>query len=236
MSAGRASGRLVGQGRNADVYDLGGGRVLRRYRDDALVTGREAEVMMHARAHGVPVPEVFDASGPDLVMEHVQGPTMLRAVARQPWTLDRQARLLAELHGQVHAVPGLSWQPAPYGAGEALLHRDLHPDNVILTRDGPKVIDWEGAARGPAEADIALTWVLVTTSEVPGPLLQRAVGVAGQRWFAQRFLAAAPPLAPGWIPAMARSRLGDRNVRGSEEAALRRLLASRRFAGAAPVW
>ena len=230
MSAGPASARLVGQGRNADVYDIGGGRVLRRYRDAALATEREAEVMVHARARGVPVPEVFDASGPDLVMEYAEGPTMLQAVARQPWTLERQARLLAKLHDLVHAVPGLSWQPAPFGDGEALLHRDLHPDNVILTQDGPLVIDWEGAVRGPAAADIALTWVIVSTSEVPGPWLQRAVGLAGQRWFARRFLAAAPPLAPGCIPAMARQRLGDHNVRESEAATLRRLLESRRWA------
>jgi aminoglycoside phosphotransferase (APT) family kinase protein len=230
MSARPVSGRLVGQGRNADVYDLGGGRVRRRYRDAALTTDREAEVMVHARAHGVPVPEVFDASGPDLVMEYVAGPTMLQAVARQPWTLGRLARLLARLHDQVHAVPGLSWQPAPYGDGDALLHRDLHPDNVILTQDGPRVIDWEGAARGPAPADVALTWVIVASSEVPGPLVQRAVGVAGQRLFARRFLASAPPLAPGWIPAVARQRLGDHNVRESEAAALRRLLESRRWA------
>ncbi|HET7013857.1 MAG TPA: phosphotransferase [Streptosporangiaceae bacterium] len=230
MSARAASGGLVGQGRNADVYDLGGGRVLRRYRDAALVTDREAEVMVHARACGVPVPEVFDASGPDLVMEYVVGPTMLQAVARQPWTMGRQARLLAQLHDQVHAVPALSWQDAPIGDGDALLHTDLHPDNVILTQDGPRVIDWEGAVRGPAPADVALTWVIVATSEVPGPLLQRLVGVAGQRLFARLFLVGAPPLAPGWIPAMARHRLSDHNLRESEAAALRRLLESRRWA------
>ncbi len=149
MNASPTNWRLVGQGRNADVYDLGGGRVLRRYRDAASMADREAEVMVHARAHGVPVPEVFDVGGTDLVMEYAKGPTMLQAVARQPWTLSRQARLLAKLHGLVHAVPALSWQPAPFGAGDALLHRDLHPDNVILTENGPAVIDWEGAVRGP---------------------------------------------------------------------------------------
>ena len=58
-------GTLIGSGRNADVYDLGRGRVLRRYRDQrdpARVTA-EAEVMRHARAAGVPVPEVFDVTG-----------------------------------------------------------------------------------------------------------------------------------------------------------------------------
>jgi hypothetical protein len=55
--------KLVGSGRHADVYDLGDGRVLRRYRDASAVADREAGVMVHAWSHGVPVPEVFDVSG-----------------------------------------------------------------------------------------------------------------------------------------------------------------------------
>jgi tRNA A-37 threonylcarbamoyl transferase component Bud32 len=68
-------GILVGSGRNADVYDIGGGRVLRRYRDgrDARAVAREASVMVHARAFGVPVPEVFDVTGSDMVMERAVG-------------------------------------------------------------------------------------------------------------------------------------------------------------------
>ena len=72
-------GRLIGTGRSADVYDAGNGRVLRRYRDGrpAAWVAREAEVMGHARAHGVPVPEVFDVSGADIVMALAAGPTMV---------------------------------------------------------------------------------------------------------------------------------------------------------------
>jgi tRNA A-37 threonylcarbamoyl transferase component Bud32 len=75
-------GTLVGAGRNADVYDIEGGRVLRRYRDgrDVRRVDTEARVMMQARAAGVPVPEVFDVSGSDIVMERAAGPTMLTAI------------------------------------------------------------------------------------------------------------------------------------------------------------
>ena len=71
-------GTLVGSGRNADVYDIGDGRVLRRYRDarPARWVEAEAQVMAHARVAGVPVPEVFDVAGADIVMECVTGPTM----------------------------------------------------------------------------------------------------------------------------------------------------------------
>ena len=219
--------KLVGSGRRADVYDLGDGKVLRRYRDPAVTAGREAEVMAHALAHGVPVPEVFDVSGADIVMEHVVGPTMLQDLSRRPWALDRHARMLAALHRTVHAVPALSWLRAPFGDGPVLLHTDLHPGNVILTEAGPRLIDWEGAARGPAEADVALTWVVIATSEVPGPLVQRTVVGAVQAMFARRYLAAVHPLAPSWLTAAARHRLDDEGLLGSEAAVLRRLLETR---------
>src|ERR1700761_1436404 len=111
--AAEAPGALVGTGRSADVYDLGNGRVLRRYRNQRE-PGRvaaEAEVMVRARASGVPVPKVFDVSGTDIVMERAAGPTMLELVGRRPWTAREQARLLARLHGLVHQVPASGLSP-----------------------------------------------------------------------------------------------------------------------------
>ena len=224
-------GRLIGAGRYTDVYDIGDGRVLRRYRDASAAAGREAEVMAYARDHGVPVPEVFDAAGPDIVMEHAAGPTMLEMLTRRPWTLRSQARLLTALHAQVHAVPGLGWLRAPFGTGPALLHTDLHPGNVILTRDGPRLIDWQGAAQGPAEADLALTWVLLTTSQVPGPLTQRAVGRAGQALFARSYLGAAGPVAPSWLAAAVAHRRSDPSLLAAEADRLSRLAGRGRLAG-----
>ena len=61
-------GRPLAAGRSADVYDLGGGRILRRYHDRSRSAEREAKIISWAGEHGVPVPEVFDAAGPDIVM------------------------------------------------------------------------------------------------------------------------------------------------------------------------
>jgi aminoglycoside phosphotransferase (APT) family kinase protein len=219
-------GPPVGIGRSADVYDLGHGRVLRRYRDHARSARGEAEVMSWAAAHGVPVPEVLDVDGPDIVMEKVDGPTMLADAARRPWRLARHAASLARLHGQVHAVPALDWLRAPFGEGGALLHLDLHPDNVLMSARGPVVIDWEGAGRGPAEADLALCWLVVATSEVPGSAWQRAVGRAGQRLFADIVLRRAGLRMDAACRAeAARFRLLDPHLRPSEAARIRRVLA-----------
>jgi Phosphotransferase enzyme family len=101
------------------------------------------------------VPEVFDVAGCDIVMEWADGPTMLTVLGRRPLTFRRQARLLARLRAVVHAVPAPEWLPAPFGdagGAQVLLHRDLHPQNVILTAGGPQIIDWEGAACAAAAA------------------------------------------------------------------------------------
>lgn len=229
MAAG-VPGTLVGAGRNADVYDIGDGRVLRRYRDgrEPRWVENEARVMVHARSCGVPVPEVFDVQGADIVMERATGPTMLDVISGRPWTVRAQARLLARLHGLVHRVPAgdLSLR-ALYGDpadGDVLLHRDLHPLNVILTADGPKIIDWEGAARGPAVLDAAMTWAIVKFSDVPGSRL-RVIAAAGVRGaFTRAFLRAAGPVDESWRLIAMRHRLADRNLLPSEAARLKRAM------------
>jgi aminoglycoside phosphotransferase (APT) family kinase protein len=234
-----APGTLIGSGRNADVYDIGGGRVLRRYRDgrESRWVEAEAAVMARARALGVPVPALFDVAGPDLVMERADGPSMLEALGRRPWTVAAQARLLARLHALVHQVPaaGLPELPASrragvgvgagHGDGDVLLHRDLHPQNVILTGGGPVIIDWEGAARGPAIADIAMTWVIIGFSDVPGSGLSAAVTRGGQQAFTRAFVRAAGPLDEGWRLSAVRQRLTDPNLLPTEAARLEKLLA-----------
>ena len=222
-------GTLVGAGRNADVYDIGGGRVLRRYRDgrDAAAVDREARVMAHARAHAVPVPEVFEVTGSDIVMERATGPTMLDVLGRRPWTLRRQARLLARLHATVHQVPALPGLRAPCGdedrGSQVLLHRDLHPMNVILTSAGPVIIDWEGAARGPAMYDVAWTWVIIASSEVPGTGLAAAAVRVLQAQLTRSFVRAAGPIDQAWRAQAIRDRLLDRNVLPVERTRLERL-------------
>ena len=223
-------GRLIAGGRSADVYEAGDGRVLRRYRDgrpaDRVV--REAEVMAHARAHGVPVPEVFDVAGCDIVMERADGPTMLETLGRRPWTLRRQAGLLARLHQLVHQVPALPGLRTPCGdedrASHVLLHRDLHPMNVILSPTGPMIIDWEGAASGPATYDVALTWAIVGFSEAPGSGFEAALTRSLQSLFTRSFVRAAGPIDQTWRVTAVRHRIADPNTLPAERARLERLL------------
>ncbi|GFJ94944.1 hypothetical protein Prum_085860 [Phytohabitans rumicis] len=150
----------MGSGRNADVFALDEQRVLRRYREGGDVA-HEAEVMAYVAGRGYPVPAVHRAEGPDLVLERLDGPTMLAAFDAGTLDLDAGARLLADLHTRLHAVP-------PRGA-DCVLHLDLHPDNVILSARGPVVIDWRNATDGPADLDVALSaLILAQVATTPG--------------------------------------------------------------------
>lgn len=220
--------QLVGAGRDADVFALGSGRVLRRYRRPQLSAEREARVMVHAREAGLPVPEVFDAEGPDLVMERVDGPTMAAALVRRPWTLAAQARVLAGLHGAVHGVPAPGWLDGvplddPSVAGTALLHLDLHPENVLLSAEGPVVIDWSNAARGAAEVDVADAWLVMSVARPSGGRAQAAVVAAAQGTFARLFLRAAGVEPGPGLAAAATRRLADPNLGAWERHRIGRL-------------
>ena len=171
--------KLLAAGRASQIYDLGDGRVLRRFVGVGFPE-REAAVMEHARAHGFPVPRVLEQQHDGLLLEKVEGRTMAQDLWRRPWRAGAHARSLADLHAQLHAIPALDSLSA-LDEGDAVLHLDLHPLNVILSRAGPVVIDWTNARRGTPEVDVALTWLITMTSapapaRVFGRAFARAVG------------------------------------------------------------
>ncbi|WP_165906191.1 PQQ-binding-like beta-propeller repeat protein [Streptomyces sp. Z26] len=92
-----------------------------------------------------------EAAVPWLVTAHLPGPTLREAVAGfGPFPVGTAYRLAAAL---AEALVDL------YGAG--LAHRDLKPANIVLTADGPRVIDF-----GVARAEHATAFTL--PGAVPG--------------------------------------------------------------------
>jgi hypothetical protein len=181
---------LIASGRDADIFEYGRGRVLRRSRRGHSMS-EEAKTMEFARAQGYPVPEVFDVQdgGRDLILQRIDGPNMVEAIAARPWQLGRMGRQLAELHLSLHELQAPDWvRPAPFGSGDRLLHMDLHPLNVLLGADGPMVIDWSNALRGEPSIDTALTWVLLATGEAPTGRMLSAVAGLGRRLLLRSFL------------------------------------------------
>lgn len=186
-------------GRASSIQVLDDGLLLRRGGDPQ----REAAIMAVASEHGFPVPAVRDVRPEALVMELVAGPTMGTDLAHRPWLAGRQMRVLAELHRRLHAIPF---------EGATLVHYDLHPLNVLLSPSGPVVIDWTNARAGAADADVALSWLILATSGgIPGRFLARLFARSAGRDAIRRGL-----------PAAREFRLADYNVSNEERARVRR--------------
>lgn len=219
------TGPLIGRGRAADVYDVGDGRVLRRYRTPTSCE-HEFAVMVRLRACGYPVPEVFSVDGHDLVMERLEGRTMLAALASAPWRAARYGRILADLHRRLGAVeiPADLDLPVRFTAcrdverdGCVVTHLDLHPDNVMLTATGAVVFDWSNACLAPPGTDVAMTWLLTGTSEVDAPRWLRPIAGVVRRRLLAAFLRSVGGLPdPALVRAVLAHRLADPNVLPTE--------------------
>ena len=124
-----------------------------------------------------------------LIYERLEGISMLQDMNAQPWMLLQHARSLAELHVKINqqsitgvplykdrlnhdirstphlpedlrnkALAALDTLPG----GQNVCHGDYHPGNVIITKNGPIVIDWMTASIGSPWADVARTSLLLS--------------------------------------------------------------------------
>ena len=102
-------GEPIAVGRTAEIYDWEEGQILKLFRDwfPAHSVEQEARNARAVHAAGLPVPavgEVIEIDGRlGLIYERVEGPSMEETLKAKLWTLFRSARLLAELHADMHA-------------------------------------------------------------------------------------------------------------------------------------
>jgi aminoglycoside phosphotransferase (APT) family kinase protein len=230
-------GPLIATGRSAEIYAVDEGRVLRRRRGPKPIPPYEAAVMSAVRAAGFPAPEVFSVDGSDMVLERIVGVDMVNDLMRHPWRARRFGSMLAELHVRLAAVPVPEELrvgdvlPTAYGEPEVIVHGDLHPLNVILTRGGeggeggeggPVVIDWEGARLGPSDADAAITWLLLEVGEPDDvPWFLRPVVSHVRRQLRDGFLAGVPRPRAATIRGVCDARLLDQNLKPLEHGRIR---------------
>ncbi|MFE1308624.1 serine/threonine-protein kinase [Streptomyces sp. NPDC058755] len=101
-----------------------------------------------------------DAEQPWVATEYVPGPT-LRAVVRGDFGALPSASAHVLAHRLAQALDAI------HGAG--LVHRDLKPSNILLTVDGPRVIDFGVAHAVDATSTITRSGSLVGTPEFMSP-------------------------------------------------------------------
>jgi aminoglycoside phosphotransferase (APT) family kinase protein len=226
--------KLLASGRDGDIFEFAPGLVLRRTRDRRPIA-HEARIMRYAADNGFPVPRIEEvrADGTEIVMERIDGPIMMDAMVRPPWKLGEHLRRLADLHDRLHTIEGPDWLPG-ISEGDRLLHLDLHPMNVIMSPNGPVVVDWPNARRGDPMADVALSYALMTCGRIPlpGPVAAALGAVRApviRRTFARRYLG---PDFHRWVAEMATLKCFDTNMHPNEITALEALAA--RSAAKAP--
>lgn len=217
-------GPLLASGRDADIFEYGPSQVLRRSRH-ARSMEREARTMEFVHAHGFPSPRVDELSdaGTELVMERITGVNMVEALNNAPWKAKRFGRILAELHKELHELPGPEWLTlTTLRAGTQLLHMDLHPLNVMMSDRGPIVIDWGNAVRGDPRTDVAVTWTLMSAGEVPTSGVKgQLVGLIRSRLVSGFIGAFDREVVAREVDAVVRWKSNDPNMSASEIASMR---------------
>jgi aminoglycoside phosphotransferase (APT) family kinase protein len=225
--------RLLASGRDCDIFEYAPGLVLRRSRRGRRMD-QEARVMEYARQQGYPVPAVERISddGTELVIQRIDGPSLVGAIERRPWTVRQLGALLADLHRRLHDIPAPDFVPAgPVGDGDRLLHLDLHPLNVIIGPAGPVVIDWTDAARGDPALDVGMAWLLMAAGEVPAAAWKRPLTAWARASLVSSFLAGAGvSSALTHLPDLVKWKSADPNMTAVEIARMRRVLDGARAA------
>ena len=201
------------------------------------------------------VKEVIEVMGrAGIVFERVEGPIMSKAVASKPWRLSHYASMMAELHARMHSyqIPGLPSQREylktiirdrislpvhmkktllelleQLSDGNALCHLDFHPDNIIVSSQGPVIIDWVTAGSGNPLADVARTSLILRVGVAPGvgPVLRRLMILAASflnSIYLKRYGQVAlfsPEEMNKWLPLVASARLAE-TIPGEKRALL----------------
>ncbi len=136
--------------------------------------------------------EIDNRSG--IIYERINGSTMMKIIASKPWKVKKEAQRLAELHKSIQQkvdfeLPKYKTRLKLYISRTELLsddiktklykyieeipddsilcHGDFHPDNILLTKDKPIIIDWMTATQGNPLADVARTSVIFKFAAVP---------------------------------------------------------------------
>jgi Ser/Thr protein kinase RdoA (MazF antagonist) len=150
-----------------------------------------------------------------IVLQRLDGPTLMQLLRTRAMTFEQAGATLASLYISIHRTPPPPRAPSlrdwfgavsqvPGGipehiaAGvlalierlppeEGLCHGDLHPSNVIMTADGPRIIDWVCTVRAPAAYDLGRCHLLLSELVREGMDRERprAIDAAVQSEYAQ---------------------------------------------------
>ena len=130
------------------------------------------------------------------------------------WHAESSAPLLISDATRAAALRELAQLPM----GQQLCHGDLHPANILVTVDGPVIIDWVDVTAGNPCADVARTALLLRHSALPAELgaAERSYIVAHRAQLLEAYLAhyctltgVSPAAVDAWQRVIAAARLSE---------------------------
>ncbi|MCL4868055.1 MAG: phosphotransferase [Anaerolineae bacterium] len=125
-----------------------------------------------------------------VLFERVRGRMMWEVIQAQPLQLRTFIQLFATLHADLHQkvsrelpsrhnklrqdIAAIAEMPEQIKTtllahldklpeGEAVCHGDFHPGNIMLTPEGPVIIDWVDGTQGPPLSDVARSSIIMRT-------------------------------------------------------------------------
>lgn len=155
---------------------------------------------------------------PGILMERLDGADLLGVLEKRPQDVLTAARVMAETHTAMHdtnapevlpdlvehlaaniaAAPGLTDRHraqmldllASLPTGDVVCHGDYHLGNMLGSWDDVRIIDWGGATRGAAVADVARTELLARMAVLPPDMSTsfKLVAQVGRRLLVGRYL------------------------------------------------
>lgn len=188
--------KRLGVGRTAEVFLTEDGKALKLFYDGFAQGAIDVEKRNAELVSGLPIstPKFYGETSCEgrrgLLYDVVQGESLLPGfISGDPQAISGMAKLHKQIWENVcpeaeDIKARLAWQideadlPETVKAaakeklqslpdGENLLHMDFHPDNVMETKDGLVVIDWNNMAKGVYLFDVARTAYLLQYSAMP---------------------------------------------------------------------
>jgi tRNA A-37 threonylcarbamoyl transferase component Bud32 len=190
-------GEKIGAGATADVHAWAPGQVVKLFKPgfSRRLARHEVHMTHTAFTAGAPAPQVFGMVTLEgrfgMVLEHLDGPTLLQLTRTGAMAREEAGAILAGLFRAVHDTPPppdvlllSEWMEvflaSSNGAlpdhiaggvlalidrlpsGDRLCHVDPHPGNVIMTAKGPKFVDWTFSMRAPAALDLGCCHMMLS--------------------------------------------------------------------------
>jgi uncharacterized protein (TIGR02172 family) len=136
-------GKLIGQGRTAEIFELNKNKIIKLFRSDFPVSAIENEFKIGKELANkeLPIPAIDDLIKIDnrfgIIYERISGPTMMRIISSRPWRMKKEAKRLAELHKsiQIHINADIPSQ-------DLKIKKDIKKTELLSFENKARLLDY----------------------------------------------------------------------------------------------